>query len=204
MTRVFFLSLLSRNFDDRLSSNFHRFVILCICWDTPSEKTGLWQLPKVSRVFNHSNLLTTIIYHSFPKDYSCVCNSVHWPSNHYWQYSAVDKMVSRTQHYENFQHLGCNVFMLRRIRVKWRISLIPGWFGSDHKVNAVKSLSKGRHTIGNCQRPVFSLGVSQHMHKITNLWKFELNWSSELGENDERKNTLVGRICVLSDRNKDF
>ena len=32
-------------------------------------------------------------------------------------------------------------------------------------------------TIGNCQRPVFSLGVSQHMHKITNLWKFKLNWS---------------------------
>ena len=25
--------------------------------------------------------------------------------------------------------------------------------------------------IGNCQRPVFSLGVSQHMHKITNLGK---------------------------------
>ena len=24
-------------------------------------------------------------------------------------------------------------------------------------------------TIGNCQRPVFSLGASQHMHKITNL-----------------------------------
>ena len=35
-------------------------------------------------------------------------------------------------------------------------------------------------TIGNCQRPVFSLGVSQHMHKITNVWKFELNWSSKL------------------------
>ena len=31
-------------------------------------------------------------------------------------------------------------------------------------------------TIGNCQRPVFSLGVAQHMHKQTNLWKFELNW----------------------------
>ena len=24
-------------------------------------------------------------------------------------------------------------------------------------------------TIGNCQNPVFSLGVSQHMHKVTNL-----------------------------------
>ena len=59
MTRVFFLSLLSRNFDDQLSSNFHRFVILCICWDTPSEKTGLWQLPIVSSVFKGN------IYHWF-------------------------------------------------------------------------------------------------------------------------------------------
>ena len=54
-------------------------------------------------------------------------------------------------------------------------------------------------TIGNCQRPVFSLGVSQHMHKITNLGQFELNWLSKLGDNNERKNTLVLRICVLLD-----
>ena len=51
VTRVFFLSLLSRNFDDLLSSNFHKFVILCICWDTPSETFGCWQLPIVSTVF---------------------------------------------------------------------------------------------------------------------------------------------------------
>ena len=50
-----FLSLLSRNFDDRLSSNFHGFVILCICWDTISEKTGLWQLPIVPSVFKDFN-----------------------------------------------------------------------------------------------------------------------------------------------------
>ena len=61
---------------------------------------------------------------------------------------------------------------------------------------------KGRYTFGNFQRPVSSLGVSHYKHKITNLWKFELNWSSELRENDERKNTLVGQICVLSERNK--
>jgi hypothetical protein len=24
-----------------IGSNFHRFVILCVCWDTPSEKTSL-------------------------------------------------------------------------------------------------------------------------------------------------------------------
>ena len=60
VTRLFFLSLLSRNFDDRLSSNFHRFVILCICLVTPSEKTGLWQLPIVFTTFKmnvNKNLL---------------------------------------------------------------------------------------------------------------------------------------------------
>ena len=58
---VFFLSLMSRNFDDRLSSNFHRFVISCICWDTSTVKTGLWQLPIVSRVFNNTHQNSTSI-----------------------------------------------------------------------------------------------------------------------------------------------
>ena len=53
-------------------------------------------------------------------------------------------------------------------------------------------------TIGNCQRLAFTVSVSQHMHKITNLWKFELNRSSKLRDNYERKNTLVTRSCVLS------
>ena len=44
VTRVFFfISQLRRP----MSSNLHRFVILCICWDTPSEKTGLWQTKTV-------------------------------------------------------------------------------------------------------------------------------------------------------------
>ena len=30
----------------------HRFDILCICWDTASGKTVLWQLPIVSSIFN--------------------------------------------------------------------------------------------------------------------------------------------------------
>ena len=51
-------------------------------------------------------------------------------------------------------------------------------------------------TIGNCQRLVFSLGVSQHMHKITNLLKFELDWSSELWDNYERKKTPLSPEVV--------
>ena len=58
---------------------------------------------------------------------------------------------------------------------------------------------KAVDTIGNCQRLAFTVGVSQHMHKITNLWKFELNRSSNLLDNNERKITLVTRNCVRLD-----
>ena len=37
------------------------------------------------------------------------------------------------------------------------------------------------------------------MHKITDLWKFDLNWSSKLQDNNGRKNTIVVQSCVLSD-----
>ena len=54
------------------------------------------------------------------------------------------------------------------------------------------------YTIGNCQRSVFSLGVSQHMHKITNLWKFELDRSSEWQDNYERKKRPCHtRLCAF-------
>ena len=46
---------------------------------------------------------------------------------------------------------------------------------------------KAVDTIGNCKRLAFTVGVSQHMHKITNMWKFELNRSSKLRDSNERK-----------------
>ena len=49
---LFLLALFSCNFDDQLSPNFKRFVVLCTCWDTPNENTGLWQLSKVSSACN--------------------------------------------------------------------------------------------------------------------------------------------------------
>ena len=39
-----------------MSSNCYWFIMLCVCWDTPSERTGLWQLPKVSSVSNVSTI----------------------------------------------------------------------------------------------------------------------------------------------------
>ena len=35
------------------------------------------------------------------------------------------------------------------------------------------------------------------MHKITNLWKFELNWSSKLRDNYERKRTPLSHEVVF-------
>ena len=49
-------NFVSRNFDDWLSSNFHMFVIVCICWDTPTVKTSLWQLLPI-----WSNCLNSIV-----------------------------------------------------------------------------------------------------------------------------------------------
>ena len=60
-----FLSVLSRNFDDRSYSYFHRSVILCICWDTQTEKIVLWQLPIVSSVFK------TVCLEKWPSMWLC-------------------------------------------------------------------------------------------------------------------------------------
>ena len=53
-------------------------------------------------------------------------------------------------------------------------------------------------TIGNCQRLAFTVGVSQHMHKITHLYKFELNQSSKLRDNNERrKHPCRTKLCAF-------
>ena len=60
----------------------------------------------------------------------------------------------------------------------------------------------GVNLIGNSQRQVFSLSVSKYVHKITNLWKFGLNWSSKLHENDERKTPLLHNFVYFQMHNK--
>ena len=50
-TRVGFYPLFSPDSDDRLSLNFHRFVILYISCDTRSVGLGQYFLPKVSNGF---------------------------------------------------------------------------------------------------------------------------------------------------------
>ena len=40
----------------------------------------------------------------------------------------------------------------------------------------------------------FLIGVSQNMLNITNLWKFEVNLSWSLQDNNQRKNTLVAKV----------
>ena len=52
------------------------------------------------------------------------------------------------------------------------------------------------HYIGNCHWPVFSLGGSHHMYKVTNLCKFELNRSSKLLDNNVRKKTPLSHEVV--------
>ena len=61
---------------------------------------------------------------------------------------------------------------------------------------------KGTDTFGNCQRPVFSLGVSQHKYK--NLWKFGLNWSSNFEKIIKEKTPLLHKFVCFQMPEQDF
>ena len=72
-------------------------------------------------------------------------------------------------------------------------------YPDDDVVHRTSFYLKIVDTIGNCQRPVFSLGVSNHTH-VHKINKFELNSSLKLRDNNGEKNTLVDTwSCVLSD-----
>ena len=67
-----------------------------------------------------------------------------------------------------------------------------------HKCMLLKTLDMD--TIGNCQRPVFPLipvYLNIYMHKITNMWKFELNRLLKLRENNERNNPCHTKLCAI-------
>ena len=46
------------------------------------------------------------------------------------------------------------------------------------------------YAIGNFQRPDLLPTVYEHIHKVTNLWKFELDWSSETRSKKKKKMML--------------
>ena len=103
-------------------------------------------------------------------------------------------VCSKTLSQKNIIYLASSHMVLPRNTLHWYLTM-PCL--KSH--NYVSSYLKTLETFGNCQRPVFSLGVSQHtcMPQIINLSKFELNWPSKLWDNNGRKNTLVTQSCVL-------
>ena len=85
------------------------------------------------------------------------------------------------------------------------ISQIVGQNFPNCKIHMLAAqILKALYTFGNCQRPVFSLGVSHQKHTITSLWTFWLNWSSKLRENYERKTPLLDEFACFQIEIKDF
>ena len=74
--------------------------------------------------------------------------------------------------------------------VNWMMNqqtaLLPGWCTLDELYTCAPLIIrqvfviKGTEHLWCFQKPVFLLGVSQHMHKITNLWAFILNWCFQM------------------------
>ena len=92
----------------------------------------------------------------------------------------------------NYPCFGCWILLL--VTILSTILVLVGCWGTT----CLKTVD----TIGTCN---IVKDQSSHllylnvMHKITTLWKFQLNRSSKLRDNKERKNTLVTRSCVLSE-----
>ena len=110
---------------------------------------------------------------------------------------------SKTRFWQPVLHLF--IFLILFIYLGWTKSVKHNWFPFGPCVTTLLRTIKLKtlNTIGICRRPVFSLGVSQHMHTITNLWKFELNWSSKLRDNNGRKKhpyhtKLCAFRCLIS------
>ena len=91
-----------------------------------------------------------------------------------------------------YHKLGCDIWL----HSSQRLQLLTGTL--EHSATTLKTLD----TIGDCQRPVYSLGVSQQMHKITNLWKFELSWLCEVARYKWKKKTPLShhgrtKLCAF-------
>ena len=69
----------------------------------------------------------------------------------------------------------------------WKLTLDHGPEASDSSHGPLKTLD----TIGNCQRPVFSLAVSQHMHKKQTCENLSLIGHRSCEITMKEKNTLV-------------
>ena len=80
--RCFFLSLLSCNFDNQLSKNFHRFVILCIDWSLTTTNSVLL----VSLIYVHK---TGVIFHEIP---FCLCKTNLFKEVTYHKQKSDNKM----------------------------------------------------------------------------------------------------------------
>ena len=73
----------------------------------------------------------------------------------------------------------------------WRDGCIPA---PPCAISAWRDLDIGRSTGEELART----GSSKHLKMNIENWKHGLNWSLKLQENNERKNTLVAQLCVLS------
>ena len=71
---------------------------------------------------------------------------------------------------------------------------------------SIIDILKTLDTIGNFQRPVFSLVVSQHKQKIANLWKFKLNIGRRSCEIKIKEKTPLSHevVCFQTDWFRDL
>ena len=98
-------------------------------------------------------------------------------AQHRWFYQHWNNDIMQNDNCSNFYSMDDTIITSRGRPGKGKIIT---WY-VDKKHFQLKTLD----TIGN------------HMHTIKNLWKIELNWSSKLRENNERKTPLSHEVICF-------
>ena len=117
-----------------------------VYWETTEKNNGVQNIKHGLFQSPTKNILIYIICN--------VTSTLHWEFRH----AFTDRRIYT-------QHVGLHGLLIND--VKWSTAHNVRHRQIEKKVDELKTID----TIGNCQRPVFSLGVSQHKHKITKLWK---------------------------------
>ena len=117
------------------------------------KKHHAWKIPIDFKMFTRKFI---------SQNNNCLAFSLRWNSGLYTFLANILNSVYNFRKFVNIMNKKGKKETVRKIM-------------NEVSVN-INNILKALNTFGNCQRPVFSLGVSHYNRKKTSLWKFGLNF----------------------------
>ena len=184
----FFLSLFSCKFEDITNwAQIFTGVLFYANWDTPSDNTGLWQLPKVSSALKPVTVSRTcgcqphwLTYFPAPKKVTVLKNlewkqtHTHTPTTDVWRTAVLED--SESQRYRStdkpviFWHFSVQISLLRNLpkQITVGVKFQLGW---QHDSDAV-----------DISIPYYIVGIAICHQKLCSVWYTRALWPSHFNQ----------------------